>query len=207
MWSQRGFFFLMFIYLFGLNSQTVRSWPELKPRIGHLTDWATQVPRSQRVLKGIVQDMRGDTVCRRSWCSGGSSYADMMLNRHATISASCFQVQSGLSSGESLILHSSRPANCLQNLKENSLVLLQIKGLRSASKQRISLKQVNFFLNFLNVYLFLRERNRVWAGEGQREREPQKLQQASGSELSAQSPTQDSNPRTMRSWPEPKSDT
>ena len=25
-------------------SQTMRSWPELKPRIGHLTNWAIQVP-------------------------------------------------------------------------------------------------------------------------------------------------------------------
>ena len=26
----------------GLNSWTVRSWPEPKPTVGHLTDWATQ---------------------------------------------------------------------------------------------------------------------------------------------------------------------
>ena len=28
----------------GSNSRTVRSWPEPKPRVGHLTNWATQVP-------------------------------------------------------------------------------------------------------------------------------------------------------------------
>ena len=28
----------------GLNSQTLRSWPELKPRVRCLTDWATQAP-------------------------------------------------------------------------------------------------------------------------------------------------------------------
>ena len=28
----------------GLNSQTVRSWPELKSWVIHLTDWTTQVP-------------------------------------------------------------------------------------------------------------------------------------------------------------------
>ena len=40
---------------------------------------------------------------------------------------------------------------------------------------------------FFNVYLFLRERDRV-AGKGQRERETQNPKQAPGSELSAQSP-------------------
>ena len=28
----------------GLNPWTMRSWPELKPRVGYLTDWATQAP-------------------------------------------------------------------------------------------------------------------------------------------------------------------
>ena len=62
----------------------------------------------------------------------------------------------------------------------------------------------NFFLMF--VFIFETERDRAWAGEGQRERETEKLKQAPGSDLSAQNPTQVSNPRTMRSWPEPKSD-
>ena len=51
-----------------------------------------------------------------------------------------------------------------------------------------------------------RQRDRALLGEGQREREMQNLKQAPGPELSAQSPTQGSNLRTMRSWPEPKSD-
>ena len=42
--------------------------------------------------------------------------------------------------------------------------------------------------------------------KGQREGETQNLKQASGSELSAQSPTRDSSSQTVRSWPEPKSD-
>ena len=50
------------------------------------------------------------------------------------------------------------------------------------------------------------ERDKVWAGEGQRERETQNPKQTSGSELSAQSPTRGSNSQTVRSWPEPKSD-
>ena len=43
-------------------------------------------------------------------------------------------------------------------------------------------------------------------GEGQRERETQNLKQASGSELSAQSPTWDLNSETVRSSPELKLD-
>lgn len=31
--------------MWSLNSPTVRLWPESKPRAGHLTNWATQVPR------------------------------------------------------------------------------------------------------------------------------------------------------------------
>ena len=45
------------------------------------------------------------------------------------------------------------------------------------------------------------------SGEGQRERETQNLKQAPVSELSAQIPTWGSNSWTVRSWPEPKSDT
>ena len=45
-------------------------------------------------------------------------------------------------------------------------------------------------------------------GEGQREREreTQKQKATLGSELSAQSQMWGLNPRTVRSWPEPKSD-
>ena len=52
-----------------------------------------------------------------------------------------------------------------------------------------------------------RDGDRVWAGEGQRERETQNRKQAPGSELPAQSPTWGSNLQAVRSWPEPKSDT
>ena len=55
---------------------------------------------------------------------------------------------------------------------------------------------------FFNVYyLFLRERERgrVQAGEGQGERETQNPRQVPGPVLSAQSPTQGSNPGTVRS--------
>ena len=55
---------------------------------------------------------------------------------------------------------------------------------------------------FLNVYLFLRDRESTSGGGAEREREIQNLKQAPGSELSAQSPMQGSNSRTMRSWPE-----
>ena len=48
-------------------------------------------------------------------------------------------------------------------------------------------------------------RDRVRAGQGQRERETKNPKQTPGSELSAQSPTRGSNSRTARSWPEPQS--
>ena len=44
------------------------------------------------------------------------------------------------------------------------------------------------------IYFWERQRDRVWAGEGQRERETRNPKQAPGSELSAQSPTWGSNP-------------
>ena len=49
------------------------------------------------------------------------------------------------------------------------------------------------------MFIFERERQTdgAQAGEGQRERETQNLKQASGSELSAQSPTEGSNSQTM----------
>ena len=57
---------------------------------------------------------------------------------------------------------------------------------------------------FLNIYFWERDRDRVWAGEGQRER--QTLKQIPGSELSAQIPMQGSKSWAMRSWPVTKSD-
>ena len=64
------------------------------------------------------------------------------------------------------------------------------------------MKRVN--LNKL-IFIFERERqrsrqtDRVWAGEGQRERETQNSKQAPGSELSAKSSSWGSNPQTVRS--------
>ena len=46
----------------------------------------------------------------------------------------------------------------------------------------------------------------MWMGEGQRERETQNPKQTPGSKLSTQSLMHGLNPRTMRSWPEPKLD-
>ena len=47
--------------------------------------------------------------------------------------------------------------------------------------------------------LFIFERGRIQAGEGQRERRTQNPKKAPGSELSAQSPTRGSNSRTLTS--------
>ena len=53
---------------------------------------------------------------------------------------------------------------------------------------------------YFNVYFLERERERetVWAGEGQRERETLNLKQALGSELSAQSPLAGLEPRNRK---------
>ena len=56
---------------------------------------------------------------------------------------------------------------------------------------------LKIFLMFL--FIFETQRDRVLAGEGQRERETQNPKQAPGSELSAQSPMWGSNSWTMRS--------
>ena len=57
-----------------------------------------------------------------------------------------------------------------------------------------------FFFLFKCLFIFKRVKERQSiSGRGQREREPQNQKQAPGSELSAQSPTRDSNPQTARS--------
>ena len=56
------------------------------------------------------------------------------------------------------------------------------------------------------IYFRERESTRMSWGGAERERETQNPKQALGSELSAQSPMRGSNPRTARSWPEPKPD-
>ena len=45
----------------GLDLTTMRSWPEPKSRVGHLTDWATQVPQSS----DFWQRSRGNIVDQR----------------------------------------------------------------------------------------------------------------------------------------------
>ena len=52
----------------------------------------------------------------------------------------------------------------------------------------------------------MRERENEPGGGGQRERETQNLKQVPGYELSTQSPTRGLNSRTIRSWPELKSE-
>ena len=60
----------------------------------------------------------------------------------------------------------------------------------------------SFFKFFFHrLFIFGTERDRVWTGEGQRERETQNRKQAPGSEPSVQSLTQGSNSRTARLWP------
>ena len=56
-----------------------------------------------------------------------------------------------------------------------------------------------FLIFFFNIYLFLRQRETEHERGRVRERETQNQKQVPGSELSAQSPTRGSNPRTVRS--------
>ena len=65
---------------------------------------------------------------------------------------------------------------------------------------------LSFFLFLFYIYLFLRDRERQSTSRGGAERDTQNPKQVPGSELSAQSPMQVSNPWTVRSWPELKSD-
>ena len=59
-------------------------------------------------------------------------------------------------------------------------------SLKSQMMVSIFLAITYFFLNFLNVlFIFEAERDRAWAGDGQRERETENPRQAPGSELSA----------------------
>ena len=58
-----------------------------------------------------------------------------------------------------------------------------------------------FFFKFFLTFIYFRDRERAWTGEGQKERETQNLKQAPGSEPSVQSPTRGSNSRTTRWWP------
>ena len=60
---------------------------------------------------------------------------------------------------------------------------------------------------FFKCLLVLRERQSMNKGGAESERETQNPKRAPGSERSAQSPSRGSNSRTVRSRPEPKSDT
>ena len=76
----------------------------------------------------------------------------------------------------------------------------------TVSKLPIKLCSLALKIFLMFIFIFGTERDRAWAGGAERERETQNQKQAPGSELSAQSPTRGSNPWTVRSWPEPKSD-
>ena len=78
--------------------------------------------------------------------------------------------------------------------------LSSLSGDKGDSVHWFSVSPLAFFKKFLMFILFMREiETELEWGEGQRERETQNPRQAPGSELSAQSPMQGSNPQTMRS--------
>ena len=49
--------------MWGLNPPTVRSWHQLRSRVRHLTDWATQVPLSRLQTRRVVSQ-RAQTLLR-----------------------------------------------------------------------------------------------------------------------------------------------
>ena len=74
------------------------------------------------------------------------------------------------------------------------------------------MREMILIFNFLMfLYFWERERerqtDRVSRGGAEREGETQNSKQAPGSMLSAKRPKRGSNSQTVRSWPEPKSDT
>ena len=83
-----------------------------------------------------------------------------------------------------------------------SSVFSQALKLKCQSLNHLKIRLTSSF--FLFIYFWQREKDRAWAGEGQRERGTQNLKQAPGSEMSAQSLTRGSNSQTTRSCPEPK---
>ena len=67
--------------------------------------------------------------------------------------------------------------------------------------------QFYFIKKIFLMFIYFWDRERQIMSGGGAERETQNLMQAPGSKLSAQSPTWGWNSRTVRSWPELKSDT
>ena len=76
-------------------------------------------------------------------------------------------------------------------------------GVRLFLRFAYCLPQNNHYMTvlyiFLNVYLFLREREKCERGRAERESETQNQKQAPGSELLAQSPMWGLNSRAVRS--------
>ena len=113
-------FYLYAIYIYkqslmwGLISLTVRSWPELKPRVGHLTNWATHVP----VFYVVFKKMK---LYRTTWVVQSIKHllvsAQVMISRwvqalHWTL---CWQHRACLGFSLSLSLWSSPTHSLSQN--------------------------------------------------------------------------------------------
>ena len=58
--SQAGFTLSVQSPTRGSNPWTVRSWPEPKSRVRHLTDWATQAPQLGLLLKYLIKVLSGN---------------------------------------------------------------------------------------------------------------------------------------------------
>ena len=126
------------------------------------------------------------------------------------------------SSGHNLMVHkfqpcfglcadSSEPGDCFRFCVSLSLcpycayisvsLSQKNKHLKNNNNKLVNVRKNdnNFKRFFFLMFIYFCERDRLQVLEGQRERGTQNPKQTLGSELSAQSPKQGSNPQTMRS--------
>ena len=105
--------------------------------------------------------------------------------------------------GLDYFLFTRHPYGILNFTLVSSLLAFLLKKEQNAFMLKGGVQNMEIFLTF--IYFWERQRQNA-SGLGQREREGQNLNQAAGSELSAQSPTWGSNSQAVRSWPELKLD-
>ena len=74
----------------GLNLTTLRSWPELKPKVSHMTNCATQVPLVMRFLAYILWiEMRNGKIHFVLFYLPQSSHSLAMHRRSNTVLGKC----------------------------------------------------------------------------------------------------------------------
>ena len=64
--SQAGSVLLGWSLMQGLNSWTVKLWPDLNPRVGRLMDWAPQMPQEDTIIIPVLYKWAGKWAAARS---------------------------------------------------------------------------------------------------------------------------------------------